>query len=129
MFEQAQGRLDSRTAMIKGIVHDQDHRAVGVTVQQQVFEEGDEGLAVLDRDDLMAKPIDSPVQRAYDMVKGLGAAGSWQTTLPSALHPALAQRRLQVHRALSTKRRTKSPCSAFFNSTRRASASARAPGS
>lgn len=89
-------RSPCRPALVVGrIVQDQDQLVGRIAGEQQVFEEGNEGVGVFVGGDEMAHLSGLPVERRKDMAVSR-CAGSGNAFTLTAFHPAAPQGRVQA---------------------------------
>lgn len=127
MLKQAEGRLDSATVMVRGIVHNQDQRGRRILMNQQMLQKGDESIAVLNCCHLPTDRPCLPIKCAYHMLKPLRPTTGGQAPLLPPFHPTLSYRKVQAHGCFVHKEKLEiTICGLFFKSAKRASASLRA---
>jgi hypothetical protein len=96
ILKQAQSRLGGFAAVVRGVVHHQDHLLARIGVEE-MLEEGDEGITVFVLGGGVSDPSTVPVVSTKDM-QLLWAPGCGDLLALPTLHPAAAQGRMQTYR-------------------------------
>lgn len=88
MFKEAQGSQDSRTFVVRNVIHHQNDTTGWIALDEQIFEERQERLTVLPVSNLPRDRIGIPQVSSQDMTMLLGTRlQGWNNLLLTLLHP------------------------------------------
>ena len=130
LLKQAQSCYARSAAMIRSVVHNDDHLHIGIGFQHEILDELDEAVTVFAILGLMPDGAIAPVVRAEGMGVTRRPRCGNGFALP-AFHPAAAQDRMQAYACFVHKEEDEGKLGEglFFNQSRKSSAAALASAS